>query len=104
MQEIELSAFVDAYADGAVVIDVREPEEFVAGHVPGAQSMPMAEVAARIGELDRQARIYVICATGGRSAAITDALCSAGYDAWNVRGGTQAWSKKGRPLNTGHAG
>jgi rhodanese-related sulfurtransferase len=100
VKEVDLSAFVRVHSTGSAVIDVREPSEYAAGHVPGAVLMPMAEVGARIGELDRSAPLYVICASGGRSAAVTDALCSAGYDAWNVIGGTQAWADAGHTLDT----
>ena len=59
--------FAAAHRDGGVVVDVREPFEYAAGHVPGATLMPMAAVRARLRELPRSRPVYVICATGNRS-------------------------------------
>ncbi len=83
--------------DGAVLLDVREPEEWAAGHAPGAVLMPMGEVRSRRTELPFDRRIVVVCRSGGRSAAITDALRSAGYDAVNLTGGMCAWTAGGLP-------
>ena len=69
-------------------IDVREPAEYVAGHVPGAVLIPMGQLPSRVDELDRAAPVYVICATGNRSGAMTDLLAAAGFDAYSVAGGT----------------
>ena len=85
----------------AVVIDVREADEFVAGHVPGAQLLPMSQITARVDELDRSRPLYVLCAVGQRSAAVVEYLLHAGFDAYNVAGGTYAWQRAGRPLETG---
>ena len=64
MPDATLSEFAAAHADGAVVVDVREPSEYVGGHVPGAVLMPMGQLPARLSELDRDRPVYVICATG----------------------------------------
>ena len=101
MREIDLKRFAAAQADGAVVIDVREPMEYVMGHVPGARLVPMGEVPARLAELPQDAPVYVICASGNRSLAIANFLVRAGYDAWSVAGGTGAWSGSGRPVVRG---
>jgi rhodanese-related sulfurtransferase len=101
MNDIDIDAFAEAHASGAVVVDVREPGEYLQGHVPGAHLMPMSQIGARFTELDREARLLIICATGNRSSAITEALRGAGFDAWNVAGGTVAWARAGRPLETG---
>ena len=100
MWNIDIDTLAGAPRD-AVVIDVREPMEFVRGHVPGALPMPMSQLASRLGELDRSRRTFVICATGNRSGAMTDLLRSRGFDAWNVAGGTAAWVRSGRPLDQG---
>ena len=99
--EIDVEHLERARFDGITVVDVREPGEYVAGHVPGSTLMPMGQLASRLGELDRARAVYVICATGNRSAAITDLLVASGYDAYNVAGGTAAWARSGRPLETG---
>jgi rhodanese-related sulfurtransferase len=99
--EIDIQEFA-ARRDRGVVVDVREPVEFVAGHVPGALLMPMVQLPARMAELDRRAPVFVICATGNRSQPMTELLCHAGYDAWSVAGGTAAWIDAGHPVQMGH--
>ena len=90
-----------AAADGAAVVDVREPGEYVGGHVPGAVLMPMGQLPSRVGELDRRRPVYVICASGNRSRAMSDYLARAGFDARSVDGGTAAWAAAGRPVVAG---
>lgn len=101
MSEVSLEAFAVAHADGATVIDVREPGEYVGGHVPGAVLMPMGQLPSRTSELDPSRTVYVICASGNRSGAMTDYLVHAGFDALSVAGGTSAWASAGRPVVTG---
>ncbi len=91
-------------AEGATVVDVREPDEYVAGHVPGATPVPMGQLPSRLGELDRDRPVYVVCASGNRSAAMTDLLVASGFDAFSVAGGTTAWTRSGRPVETGAPG
>ncbi|HSJ21296.1 MAG TPA: rhodanese-like domain-containing protein [Nocardioidaceae bacterium] len=101
MREVSTQAFASARADGAVAIDVREPGEYLAGHVPGARLMPMGEVAAGAAELPRDTPVFVICANGNRSLTIADLLIRRGYDARSVRGGTSAWESAGYPVVRG---
>ncbi|GAB3913606.1 MBL fold metallo-hydrolase [Microlunatus endophyticus] len=101
--EIDVHQLAIAVAAGATVIDVREPMEYVAGHVPGAELVPMGKLPAWTAELDRSRPMYVICASGNRSATITDFLVRAGFRAWSVVGGTRAWVAAGHPLATGTA-
>jgi DMSO/TMAO reductase YedYZ molybdopterin-dependent catalytic subunit len=90
---------------GALLLDVREPDEWRTGHAPGATLMPMASVLGRHAELPHDLRIVVMCRSGGRSAAVTDSLLAAGFDAVNVAGGICAWSAAGLPITTeGDAG
>ena len=91
-------AFAAAWADGALVIDVREADEYAAGHVPGARLMPLRTVPARCGELPTGRSVFVICASGNRSLSAADFLTRAGVDAWSVAGGTGAWTVAGRPV------
>ena len=100
-REVGLEAFAAAWADGAVVVDVREPDEYVAGHVPGARLMPLRSVLARCGELPADGPVYVICASGNRSRTATDWLGSRGIDAYSVSGGTLGWARGGRPVAAG---
>ena len=98
MREVPTAAFAAARADGACTIDVREPHEYVAGHVPGARLVPVADIGHRMHELPRRRPVYVICDSGNRSARVTSQLLAAGYDAWSVAGGTSGWTSSGRPL------
>ena len=86
--------------DGAaVVVDVREPDEYGRGHVPGAVNVPQAELAARLGELPRDKRLLVVCQGGARSLRAAQFLRQAGFEhVANVRGGTGAWMEAGRPV------
>ena len=101
MPEVNLDAFAAAHERGATVIDVREPAEYVGGHVPGALLVPMGQLPSRTHELDRSAPVFVICASGNRSGAMTDYLVHSGFDAASVAGGTSAWAGSGRPVVTG---
>ncbi|MGN6783209.1 MAG: rhodanese-like domain-containing protein [Marmoricola sp.] len=98
MREIAIDQAAAALDQGAAVIDVREPAEFRTGHLPGAVNIPMGQLAARLGEIDRNRPVYVVCASGNRSSAMTDVLTAAGFDAINVAGGTSAWARSGRPI------
>ena len=84
--------------DDAYIIDVREPDEWAAGHAPDALTLPMSQIAARVGEVPRDRTVYVMCAVGGRSAQVVDWLNGQGFDSVNVAGGIQAWAMLGRPV------
>ena len=99
MHEATIDDLASALERGERVIDVREPGEYAAGHVPGAENIPMGQLMSRTGELDPAARVYVVCASGNRSSAMTDALRGAGFDAVNVVGGTAAWVRAGREVS-----
>lgn len=99
--EIDIEQLDRARTDHSTVIDVREPVEYVVGHVPGAALVPMGQLSSRLDEIDKNHPVYVLCASGNRSAAMTDLLVAAGYDAYSVAGGTAAWGRSGRPLETG---
>jgi rhodanese-related sulfurtransferase len=78
------------------LIDVRQPEEYEAGHVPGAKLIPLADVVARFGEVPTEGPVYVICGTGPRSQRAADYYRNRGIEAYNVAGGTKAWVDAGR--------
>jgi rhodanese-related sulfurtransferase len=98
MREVDQDTFAVAHGGGALVIDVREPHEYVAGHVPGAQLVPMRELLFRLAELPQNAPVYVICASGNRSLKAADDLARNGIDAWSVAGGTKAWIRAGKAV------
>jgi rhodanese-related sulfurtransferase len=80
------------------LLDVREADEWAAGHAATARHLPMSELTARLGELPDDDPLYVICRSGGRSARVVAYLAGQGYPAVNVDGGMQAWSAQGRTL------
>jgi rhodanese-related sulfurtransferase len=84
----------------AWLLDVREDDEWAAGHVPGATHIPLGELGTRTGELPQENAIYVICRSGMRSARAAQALTGAGWQAVNVAGGMQDWAAAGRPMVT----
>ena len=77
--------------------DVREPEEWSAGHIAGAVHIPMGELASRQAELASDRTIVAVCRSGNRSGQVTAALQRAGFDAQNLDGGMQAWAAAGLP-------
>jgi rhodanese-related sulfurtransferase len=90
---------VDAIPADARPIDVREADEWAAGHAPTALHIPMSELSARIGELPAdEDPLYVVCRSGGRSARVVAYLAGQGYPAVNVDGGMQAWAQAGLPV------
>jgi glyoxylase-like metal-dependent hydrolase (beta-lactamase superfamily II)/rhodanese-related sulfurtransferase len=98
--EMEVDALA-ADTSGALRLDVREPEEFARGHVPGAVLVPQAELATRLGELPRDRPIYLICRTGSRSYRSAQFLRQVGFTAVaSVTGGTTAWHSAGKPLES----
>lgn len=99
--EIDITAFAAAHAERATVIDVREPYEYVMGHVAGARLMPMTQVPAHLAELPRGERLYVICQSGHRSHTVATWLRNAGLDAVSVAAGTAGWLRAGHPVVRG---
>jgi rhodanese-related sulfurtransferase len=85
--------------EGVPLIDVREPDEFEGGRVPGAVNLPMSQLGQRLDELP-DGSFDVICKVGGRSARVAEALTARGYDVVNVDGGTDAWFDAGFPLES----
>ncbi|HNV12052.1 MAG TPA: rhodanese-like domain-containing protein [Propionibacteriaceae bacterium] len=84
----------------AVLLDVREPNEYAAGHAPGAVSVPMGELRARILDIPPRGEdaLLVVCRSGARSQKVAEYLASLDIPAINVIGGTTAWAQSGRPL------
>lgn len=97
MQQITVDHL--ATLDGAHILDVREPDEFAAGHVPGATNLPLSQLGDRVGEVPTDGPVYVICELGGRSARATGTLTAAGVDAIDIAGGTAAWRQAGHPVD-----
>ncbi len=83
---------------GTVLLDVREPDEWQAGHAPGAQHMPLGQLDPAA--LPDDAPVLCICRSGGRSSKAAEALQAAGIDASNVTGGMNGWAEAGLPVET----
>lgn len=93
----EAAAKVDS---GALLLDVREDDEWAAGHAPGARHLPLGQLAQSIDQLPTDRPIVAVCRVGGRSAKATDQLLAAGLGAVNLAGGMQAWAAAGQPVVT----
>jgi rhodanese-related sulfurtransferase len=84
------------------VIDVRSADEYAAGHLRDAKNMPLADLANRIGELDKNKvkTVIVVCQSGARADKAARQLKSAGFeDIYTLEGGVKAWSAAGLPLS-----
>ncbi|MBK1784435.1 rhodanese-like domain-containing protein [Prauserella cavernicola] len=106
--EIPTASVSDLPSQDLVLLDVREPDEWAAGHAPEAVHIPLGDLPARAGELadlpdDRP--VYVVCRSGGRSARAAAWLNAAGLaDAINVAGGMKSWHTEGRAIVGDHEG
>jgi rhodanese-related sulfurtransferase len=96
--EVAAAEAAEEIARGALVVDVREPVEWDAGHISGSLLIPLGELGARVAELPRDRRMVIVCRTGSRSGYAADALHGAGYDVANLRGGLFAWAAGSHPL------
>ncbi|MGN6331859.1 MAG: rhodanese-like domain-containing protein [Motilibacteraceae bacterium] len=84
--------------DDAVLVDVREPDEWAAGHAPGALHVPLSQLPQRLDEVPDDRPVVVVCRVGGRSAQAVAWLNAQGWDTANLDGGMFAWVAAGRPL------
>lgn len=84
--------------DGAFLLDVREDDEWAAGHAPQAVHIPVGALSARAGELPQDRELYVICRSGARSAYAAQALAGAGWKTVDVADGMTGWAVAGRPM------
>ncbi|HEX6820075.1 MAG TPA: rhodanese-like domain-containing protein [Ktedonobacterales bacterium] len=84
---------------GAVLLDVREPDEWREGHVPGAVHIPLGSLGARYRELDPSQEIVTVCRSGVRSTTALKILNKAGFThVHNLTGGMLAWAEKKLPV------
>ena len=106
MQMAEVpSVTVAEIADGAIIVDVREDDEWLAGRIEGSLHVPMNSVPQQLQyrpELfSSEQPLVIVCAVGGRSAHVTAWLLANGVDAVNLEGGIGAWMSAGRPIVSG---
>ena len=89
----------DLLAKGEIqLVDVREPHEFEAGHITGADHIALADLSSRADELDPNTPLVFYCRSGARSGMATQAFRRAGFDAYNMRGGLLEWDASQLPL------
>jgi rhodanese-related sulfurtransferase len=85
---------VDAY-----LLDVREDDEWAAGHAPGAKHLPMMDIPTRLGDVPKDRDVVVVCRVGGRSGQVVAYLVQQGYhNVANLDGGMMRWAASGRPM------
>ncbi len=99
--EVSVDELAERLAEGARLIDVREPDEYAEAHVPGAVLVPLATVPEHLDAFRGDGPVYVICARGGRSMRAAEHVAEHGIDAVNVAGGTLAWIDAGHPVDAG---
>jgi rhodanese-related sulfurtransferase len=85
-------------ADGAQVVDVREPYEVDAGRIDGTLHIELERLASGADRVDRDRAVIFYCRLGARSAMAAQAFRAAGFDAYSMAGGLQRWADEGRPL------
>jgi rhodanese-related sulfurtransferase len=98
------SVDVTELPENALLLDVREDDEWVAGHIDGARHVPMNQIPQHVNygdDISREQPIVVICKMGGRSAQVTAWLNQQGFEAANLEGGMLAWATSGRPMVSG---
>lgn len=79
--------------DDVVIIDVREPEEFAAGHIPGAELIPLGTLANALGDLDKEQTYLLVCRSGNRSGQAAKLMIENGFtQVKNLRGGMNSWT------------
>jgi rhodanese-related sulfurtransferase len=91
-------------AAGAFLLDVREDDEWDAGHAPDAVHVVMGSVPDRLVEIPSDRMVVCICRVGGRSGSVAGALAGMGYDVRNLDGGMLAWEAAGYPVVSADGG
>ena len=84
--------------EGSYLLDVREDDEWTAGHAPEAVHIPLGQLGGLAGQVPKDQPVYVICRAGSRSAQATQAMGASGWDVTNVSDGMQGWGRAGRPM------
>lgn len=102
VEEISVGELTTLVENGSLVIDVREPDEYESGHIPGAILVPLSTVLSNTSEFQSDETVYVVCRSGGRSMQACEILHEAGItNVANVAGGTMGWIALGNEIVTG---
>ena len=100
--EITVARAAQERDQGAFVLDVRQPEEWVQLHIPGATLIPLGELPNRLSEVPKDSAVVVVCRTGNRSAQARDILKGAGFtNVTSMAGGVTGWQAQGLPIASG---
>lgn len=100
--EVDVTEAARLQRAGAFVLDVREPDEWAAGHIDGAALVPLGQLPGRIGEVPADRQVVVVCRSGNRSAQGRDVLLAAGRPSvTSMAGGMTDWAAAGHPVVTG---
>ncbi|MGV9709756.1 rhodanese-like domain-containing protein [Gordonia sp. NPDC003424] len=104
IRQVPVTELPDDFSDevGRVLLDVREDDEWAAGHVRGAVHIPLGDVPARLDEIDLDNELLVVCHSSGRSMRLLQYLDQLGLQGDCVRGGMLAWVEHGKPIETGN--
>lgn len=97
-KEVSRAAAREMLDKGAQLVDVRADHEWETGHLPGAVHIPLAELPARVAEVDKDRPVILYCRGGNRSSMATAALAEAGYDAAKLTEGAVGWEDEGLPF------
>jgi rhodanese-related sulfurtransferase len=100
--EVDVTTAATLERDGAFILDVREPDEWAAGHIDGATLIPLGQLSSRTGEVPRDRQVVVVCRSGNRSAQGRDILLGAGFKSvTSMAGGMNDWAGSGYRVVTG---
>ena len=101
--EVSVAEALALRESGAFVLDVRQPDEWAAGHIPDATLIPLGDLSARIAEVPTDRQVVVVCRSGNRSAQGRDILLGAGHPSvTSMAGGMNAWGAAGYPTASGN--
>ncbi len=101
-KEVSVSQAAALRGENAFILDVRESDEWAAGHIPGATLIPLGQLESRLSEVPQDQQIVVVCRSGNRSATGRDILLDAGFtDVSSMGGGMNAWISQGLETVTG---
>jgi rhodanese-related sulfurtransferase len=98
VEQVTPDAALSLLSEGAVLIDVREPDEWLVGRAPQAVHIPLGELASQFSALPSDRKLIMVCRSGGRSGKAAAALVERGFPAVNLAGGMQAWQSASLPV------
>ena len=101
VETVDVNEVQRLQSEGAVLIDVREPNEWATGHVQGAKLIPLGSLNSELSKIRPDRQVLFICHSGRRAARATSMANRQGLTAMNVRGGMVQWTQAGLPLKNG---